>query len=70
MKKLETIFKRDSGELSIDKDLNLYWNGKRIITKGKVTLQWSVNVAIIFASFSTFALAILAALELFGYGAK
>lgn len=70
MKKIDTIFTYGSGELGIDEDWNLYWNKKRVITKGKVTLQWWVNVAIICASASTLALAIFAALELLGYSAK
>ena len=70
MKKIDTIFRYGDGELGVDEDYNLYWNKKKVTTKQKVTLQRSVNIAIIFASISTVLLAIFAALELLGCGAK
>jgi len=70
MKEIHIIFTHNGGELGIDENSNLYWNKKRVITEQKVTLQRWVNVAIILASTSTVALAIFAALEFLGYGAK
>ncbi len=62
---IETIFTHNEGTLGIDGNNNLYWNGKKIVTQGKVTLGWWVNTSIILASTSTFAMAIFAALNFF-----
>ena len=70
IKEINTIFEHNNGVLGIDEDSNLYWNNRRVITEQKVTLQRWVNVAIILASNSSVALAMFAALEFLGYGAK
>ena len=64
MTKIHTIFTRQldsgmEGELGIDDQANLYWNKKAIVTEQKVKLQWWVNVSVILASLSIFAIAIL-----------
>ncbi|MBU1090190.1 hypothetical protein KKF38_05385 [Patescibacteria group bacterium] len=51
------------GELGIDDNSNLYWNGKMVTTKSKVSLGWWVNIFIIIASLSTLVMAIFAVLE-------
>jgi len=79
MSKIEPIFTQNivkdgktvvGGELGIDENCKLYWNKKEILTKQKITLQWWVNIGIILAAASTLALAVLALLQLLGYGAK
>jgi hypothetical protein len=65
MKKINTIFTHGNGELGIDDDANLYWNKKRVITKGKITLNWWVNLSIIIASISTLVMATYAVLEFY-----
>ena len=65
MKKIETIFTHGDGKLGIDEDANLYWNEKKVITKGKITLDWWVNLSIIVASISTLVMAIFAILEFY-----
>ena len=68
MKKIETIFTHNEGELGIDGDLNLYWNKKKIVTQQEITLQLWINIAIIVGSFSTLVLAFFTVLRFFGYG--
>ena len=72
MTKIHTIFtqKLDNGkegELGIDDEANLYWNKKAIVTEQKVKLRWWVNVSILLASVSTFAIALLTAFQFFGF---
>ncbi len=68
MKKIHTIFihKMDNGTeavLGIDDERNLYWNNKAVVTEQKVKLEWWVNVSIIVASVSTFAIAFFTFLQ-------
>lgn len=64
-KKIETIFTHGEGTLGIDNDSILYWNGQPIVTEQKIKLQGWVNVSIIIASLSTFAIALIAVLQYF-----
>ena len=41
------------GTLGIDKDGNLYWNEKRVVTEQVIKLQWWVNLSIIVGGIST-----------------
>jgi hypothetical protein len=63
MKNYQKIFTHGNGELGIDEDANLYWNHTKVITKGKITLDWWVSWSIIIASLSTLVMAIYAVLE-------
>ena len=63
MKKIHTIFERTEGVLGVDDERNLYWNNKAIVTEQKVKLEWWVNVSIIVASVSTFAIAFFTYLQ-------
>jgi 1,4-dihydroxy-2-naphthoate octaprenyltransferase len=74
-KKVETIFTYTTdegieGNLGIDKNGKLYWNQQAVITEQKIRLQLWVNIAILVGAISTFALAVFACLEFFGFGAK
>jgi len=51
------------GKLGIDDDANLYWNGKKVVTKEKVALEWWVNLSIILGAISTSAIAIFTGLN-------
>ena len=73
VKRIDTIFSQPlpngrEGVLGIDEDCNLYWNGREVITKQELSLQWWVNIALLVASASTAFLAFLALLEFLGYG--
>ena len=64
-KHIEEIFDRgDKAILGIDDENNLYWNGHRIITEQKVSLDKKVNWAIIIASGATVLLTVFTVLEL------
>lgn len=43
--------------LGVDEKNHLYWDNKPVITEEKIKLHWPVNIAIIFGSLSTLALA-------------
>ena len=49
--------------LGLGKNGKLYWNGKEIVTKQKITLQWWVNISIVIGAISTLILAIVAIIE-------
>jgi len=38
--KLQTIFDYGGKKLSVDKSGNLYWNGKRLVTKKEISLNF------------------------------
>ena len=66
---IEEIFSTDmadgkSGSLGIDREGNLYWNGKQSVTKQRVSLARWINVAIIVGAFSTFILAFVGVVQL------
>lgn len=67
---IQTIFEKDIdgsdkiGVLGIDKDGNLYWNEKRVVTEQVIKLQWWVNLSIIAGGLST---AIIAIVTIFLY---
>ncbi len=67
MPNIEVIFWHEAdsgakGELGIDEHGSLYWNGKPVVTKQKIALQWWVNLSAILAALSTVVLAVLAIL--------
>jgi len=68
---IQTIFTQDIdgsdkiGTLGIDKDGNLYWNEKRVVTEQVVKLQWWVNLSIIAGGLSTAVIAIFTCLLYF-----
>ena len=43
----------DIGKLGVDENNQLYWQGKPIVTKERIVLEWWVNLAAIVAAFST-----------------
>lgn len=49
------------GELGIDEDGRLYWNGQLVVTEQRVKLSWWVNVSIIVGGVSTAVIAIFTA---------
>ena len=49
-----------SGSLGLDVDRKLYWNGKELVTRQKITLQWLTNVSLVVGAGSTLILAIVA----------
>ena len=64
--KLSTIFTHQTdsgavGELGIDGDGRLYWNGQLVVTEQRVKLSWWVNVSIIVGGASTAVIAIFTA---------
>ncbi|OGQ22598.1 MAG: hypothetical protein A3I05_04575 [Deltaproteobacteria bacterium RIFCSPLOWO2_02_FULL_44_10] len=59
---IETIFTHDSGKLGIDEKSQLYWNDKLVVTKGMLTLQWWVSLAVIISAVSTLFLAVMSGL--------
>jgi hypothetical protein len=69
--KIQTIFTQDIegsdkiGTLGIDKNGNLYWNEKRVITEQVVKLQWWVDLSIFVGGLSTAVIAILTCLLYF-----
>ena len=68
---IQTIFIQDidgsdkSGTLGIDKDGNLYWNEKRVVTEQVIKLRWWVNFSIIAGGLSTAFIAIFTILLYF-----
>lgn len=67
--KLSTIFTHQTdsgvtGELGIDEDGRLYWNGQPVITEQRVKLDWWVNISIIVGGVATAVIAILTAVAL------
>ncbi len=70
-KDVELIFSHStanggSGELGVDKNGNLYWNNKKVITEKKVSLNWAINAAIIAGGISTVVIALITALQALG----
>ena len=51
--------------LGIDDNGQLYVNGERVITEQKVSLQWWVNIAVIFGALGAFAQGIVAIIQFF-----
>jgi len=68
---IQTIFTQDIngsdkvGTLGIDKNGNLYWNEKRVVTEQVVKLQWWVNLSIIVGGLSTAGIAVFTCLLYF-----
>jgi len=66
---VETIFTQsddegNEGELGIDYETStLYWNGRKILTEQKLSLEWWVNLSIVFGGISTVVMAITAILD-------
>jgi len=54
----------DIGKLGVDENNQLYWNGKPIVTKGKIILEWWINLAAIITAVSAIGTFIL---ELLNY---
>lgn len=48
--------------LGVDKQGNLYWDGKPIVTKSRLRLSWPVNAAAIVAALATAVQAVFAVL--------
>lgn len=68
MAKIDEIFRTTSdngsnGSLGIDKDGNLYWNKKRVLTKQKLRLDFWVNFSIFLTAFATLGMFAVAVLE-------
>jgi hypothetical protein len=52
-----------AGSIGLDESGKLYWNGKELVTKQKITLQWWANISILIGAISTLILAIVAIAE-------
>ncbi|MDB4631759.1 hypothetical protein OAF61_04700 [Pseudomonadales bacterium] len=68
MSSVEMIFEHTSssgvsGELCIDGEGKLYWNGTPVVTQQKVKLQWWVNLSAIMAAVSTVVIAAVTVLS-------
>ena len=66
---IQEIFETDTedggvGSLGIDNNGKLYWNGKQILTKQKISLKWWVNISIVVGAISTLILAVVAVINL------
>jgi hypothetical protein len=46
------------GKLGVDETGRLYWDGKPVVTRQEVRLQWWVNLAVIAAGVGTVSIAI------------
>jgi hypothetical protein len=59
-----TIFTHEGNILGKDpKSGDLYWNGEKILTEQKLSLNWWVNVSIVLGALSTAVMAIIAILN-------
>ena len=56
----------ETAKIGVDENNNLYWNGKPVVTKRRITLPWFVNVAAVGASIATWVIAVLQTLQFFG----
>ena len=56
---------KNDKDLGIGDDGKLYFGGKEVVTKSKITLNWWVNLSIIVASFATAIVAVFAVIEFF-----
>lgn len=70
MQNIETIFTHENdqqtkGSLGIDEKNQLYWNGDKIVTEQRVTLNQWVNFAIIAGGISTTIIAMITLLSYF-----
>ena len=54
---------KDIDKLGVDDNNQLYWDGKPIVTKERIVLEWWVNLAAILAAFSTLGLFIIELLK-------
>lgn len=62
---IHTVSMEDLDRLGLDNAGNLYWDGKPVTTKHKVTLEWWTNGAIILGGISTFGLLLIQVLSQF-----
>jgi len=54
-----------TGDLGIDKDGNLYWNQKKVVTQQRLTLGRWVNISIVAGGLSTIVIALVSIWEAF-----
>lgn len=53
--------------LGIDEENNLYWDGKPIVIRRRISLPWFVNLAAVGAATATIIMAVVQVLDFLGW---